>query len=148
MLTKECIINSVGQARELANNFLSVRLAAKGVTDILPSQGGIFGFLFKNNGVVQMKDIPGAVKRTKSTVNSLVNTLVKNGYLEKTACPKDKRVSFVALTGKGWNMQEIFAEISGELVQATIQDIETADMDTFLKVLNQIITNLTNPLED
>jgi len=142
MLTKKGLIGSLGQARELANSFLSAKLVARGITDILPSQGGIFGLLFCNGGTVQMKDIPEAIQRTKSTVNCLVNTLEQNGYVERTACSTDKRVSFVKLTQKGWDLRPVFQDISHELIVATTSNLEQAEIDTFLLTLSKIISNL------
>jgi len=142
MLKKEGLISYIGQARELANSFISARLAARDIYDILPSQGGIFGLLYSNDGKVQMKYIPEAVKRTKSTVNCLVNTLEKNGYIKKSASTTDKRVSFVELTQKGWDLQPVFRDISRELIETIIQNIDSPETEIFLNTLSKIIINL------
>ncbi len=142
MINKQSLIGKISLLREQFNVSIEKHLQQYGAPDLQPCHGSILSALYRNNGKLQMKDIPPLIHRTKSTVNSLVENLEKKGYICKVPCPLDGRCSFVELTEKGRSFQENFWIISEQVNAQIWQGFSEEESSIFMLWLTRIMNNM------
>ena len=91
----------------------------------------------------KQKDLQVALLKDKATINSLVSYLVKNGFVRKKQSTVDKRSVIVSLTPKGRSIQELTIPFAMKNIGMAIEGIDEEALETTVKVLTQIIENLT-----
>jgi DNA-binding MarR family transcriptional regulator len=83
------------------------------------------------------------VRRVKSTVTVMIDTLVRHGYIRKLPCETDCRVTYVELTPKGRRIQKDFEEISQVLLSKLYGDMSEKDRERLVRQLDTIEANLS-----
>lgn len=134
-------IHLIGRIREKANNIIVRELEQLGMTGVVPSHGDILAKLFKHKELT-MTEIANRIHRDRSTVTTLVNKLMKLGYVASKKNPEDSRSSLVYLTQKGKELEEDFIRISELLFEVQYKDINEEEKQVFNKVLEKIYNNL------
>jgi DNA-binding MarR family transcriptional regulator len=90
-------------------------------------------------GSLPMKELAARVLLSKSGVTRLVDRMVAAGYVERTACPTDRRVVYAKITEAGREVMDRFAP-------KHIADVEryfTAHLtDTEAQVMRKVLTRL------
>lgn len=134
-------INLIGRIREKANKFLIKELENLGLTNIAPSHGDILAALFKRKEAT-MTEIADLIHRDRSTVTTLVNKLIKLGYVSSKKDPNDNRSSIIYLTEKGKELESGFKEISEKLYMIEYKGISDEEKDVLKSLLLKIYDNL------
>lgn len=135
-------IKLISLIRQRANKFLLEKLEKIGLTNIAPSHGDIFFTLFKNDHLTKT-ELATKINRDRSTVTTLVNKLIKLGFIAEKENPEDKRSTIIYLTEKGKDLEEDFIRISQELYQIEYQGISDKEKKMFLRILNNIYQNFS-----
>lgn len=130
----------IGDVRTGINDFLVRELKRRGIDDLAPSHGAIMAHLFTNREV-RMKDLAKAVRRDKSTITALVGKLVRDGYVRRENGLEDQRTVYVRLTRKGEDLENVFREISDELLRRTWRGIDRAEQEEVMRLLQKIEAN-------
>jgi|LGOV01.1.fsa_nt_gb DNA-binding MarR family transcriptional regulator len=133
----------ISRIRESANNFIISEIEKLGIKGLAPSHGDIIVTLFKYKNMT-MTQMAESIHRDRSTVTTLVNKLVKLGYVDTMKNPEDSRSSIVYLTNKGKELEEDFKRISTELISKEYRGIDDDEREIFLKILNKIQKNLAD----
>ena len=133
-------IQLIGRIREEANDFIMDELKKLGCEAIVPSHGDILASLFRA-GELTMTEISDAIHRERSTVTTLVNKLVKLGFVKTKKNPEDSRYSIVYLTQKGKELEPNFYNISERIYSIEYEGISDNDKKIFNEVLNKIHSN-------
>jgi len=136
------IIGLIARVRERANLLIEEELRARGVEGILPAHGDVMSFLFHQDGPVPIKAIVEHVDRVKSTVTGMLNTLERHGYIRKTPCETDNRVTYITLTNKGKAFRKEFDAISEKLLKTVYGRMPERERRTLTKLLQQLEENL------
>jgi DNA-binding MarR family transcriptional regulator len=136
------IVGQVARVRELANDWLERELEARAIEGIQPAHGTVLAFLFKQQSPVPIKEIVEDVRRVKSTVTGMVNTLERHGYVRKTPSEDDGRVVYVELTEKGNALRADFDEISENLLSTVYGEMSQKDRESLSRLLRQVEKNL------
>ena len=136
------IIGQFARIREASNLLIEKELKARSIKGIVPAHGPALLFLFQQNKPVPIKMIVERIGRVKSTVTVMINTLEKYGYIRKSPCETDNRVTFVELTSNGRKLQKDFDEISKTLLEKVYGKMQKKDREELVKQLNQIEQNL------
>ena len=89
------------------------------------------------------KSLQLSLLKDKATINSLVNYLLKDGFIVKSPSTIDKRSFIVSLTQKGKEVKSASIPMAMKSIQLATDKIDKEDLQTTLKVLDQIINNLT-----
>jgi DNA-binding MarR family transcriptional regulator len=137
------IAGQIARIRELANSLIKRGLEDRRIKGIVPAHGPVLLFLFQQSKPVPIKAVVESARRVKSTVTVMINTLEKHGYIQKTPCETDNRVTFVELTPKGRNFRKDFDEISRILLTKLYGDMGKKDRERLVKQLDRIEQNLT-----
>lgn len=135
------VVSLISKIREKANRFIVSAMTKYGIEGIVTSHGDIINALF-NNPRLTMAEIAGKIGRDKSTVTTLVDKLVRFGYVAKERDTEDTRVVYVTLTPKGSELKPIFNTISREVLNALYFDISENEKEELIRILNKIYKNL------
>ena len=136
------IIGQIARIREQANLLIEAELRRRSVEGIVPAHGAVLAFLFQQSKPVPIKAVVENVRRVKSTVTVMINTLEKHGYIRKSPSESDNRVTYVELTPKGRRFRKDFDEISRVLVNRIYGDMSEKDRERLVKQLENIESNL------
>jgi len=136
------IISLISNIRDKANKLILTELSKNFIYDLAPSHGDILQMLFHTKEITTMQDISKKINRDKSTITSLVNKLVKLGYVEKVKNAEDSRVTIVVLTKKGWELETVFNDISQILLSKVYTNFTLKDKEEAISSLEMIKQNL------
>lgn len=130
----------IGNIRTEANDFLMEEMKKIGIEKVVPSHGGILMALFKNKELT-MTEISTLVSKERSTVTTLVNKLIKQGFVKQRKNPKDNRSNIVYLTQKGRDLKASFFKISERLCEIEHKGLNEEEIILFNDLLNRIHRN-------
>jgi len=136
------IVGLIARIRERANLLIEAELKARKARGIVPAHGAVLAVLFGQDGPVPIKAIVARVGRVKSTVTGMLYTLERWGYIRKTTCETDNRVTYVTLTDKGRAFREAFDAISEKLLRTVYGRMPERERRTLMKTLLRIEQNL------
>jgi DNA-binding MarR family transcriptional regulator len=132
----------ISRIREKVNNFLSKELENRGITGIVPSHVDILVAL-KINGELTMTEISTQIHRDRSTVTTLVNKLIKLGYVGTRKNESDSRSNLVFITKNGLDLQPEFSDITEKMFQKVYQNISNEEREIFNETLEKIFNNMS-----
>lgn len=136
------IVGQVARIREQANLLIEAELRQRSITGIVPAHGSVLAFLFQQSEPVPIKMVVEQVRRAKSTVTVMINTLERHGYVRKLPCESDNRVTYVELTPKGRRFRKDFDEISKSLLERVYGDMSVKDRERLVRLLERIEQNV------
>jgi DNA-binding MarR family transcriptional regulator len=114
------------QVKLAAVQKLFARMDDAGFGDVREGHGCVFGFIDLENGS-RLTDLADAAGFTKQAVGEAVAELERLGYLERAACPDDRRAKIIKLTPRGRDAaltgRRIFSEIEDEWADELGEDL-------------------------
>ncbi|UCD19902.1 MAG: winged helix-turn-helix transcriptional regulator [candidate division WOR-3 bacterium] len=134
------IIALIARVRDKAYELIIRELNKRKITGLVPSHGGIMSTLFRKDRV-PMKEIAERIGRDKSTVTTLVNKLVRAGYVVKEGDPDDARITHLCLTAKGKSLEKDFEEISEKLISTAFLGFSQAEREELVKGVVKMLNN-------
>ncbi len=93
-----------------------------------------------NSQLIQ-QDIAHHLQKDKSLVVRQMNGLIEKNYVVRRANKTDKRKKNLILTPKGTEMMNKITELSFEVSNKLLSEIEVEDYNVFRRVLNKIQEN-------
>jgi len=129
----------LGKSSRLLSNQFNRDLLQHSLT---VEQWSLLAVLWSEDGQKQ-KELQKVLLKDKATINSLVNYLFKNGFIDKEQDMVDKRSFIISLTPKGKSMQHVTIPLAMKNIGIAIEGIDANELEITVKVLNQIIINLT-----
>jgi DNA-binding MarR family transcriptional regulator len=136
------IAGQIGRIREKANALVEKELKGRRIKGIVPAHGPVLAFLLQQSQPVAIKTVVENVRRVKSTVTVMIDTLEKHGYVRRLPCGKDGRITYVELTPRGRRFREDFEEISQALLSRLYGDMSEKDRERLVRQLDIIEDNL------
>jgi DNA-binding MarR family transcriptional regulator len=124
---------------EVMNN----RLAERGLT---PARAEVLWVLHRTGPRTQ-RELSQMLKCTPRNVTGLVDALERDGFVERTAHPSDRRAIMVRLSEPG---QSLIADWGADREHGTAQllgGITTDDLAVFSTVLDQVLARLRSAYE-
>ena len=128
----------LGKSSRLMSNKLNKELTKYQLTT---EQWSLLALLWSKNDRTQ-KSLQNELLKNKSTINSLVNYLIKNGFITKKQDTKDKRNTIISLTPLGMEVQLPTIMSAQSVIMEAIMDINKDDLEITKKTLLKIIKNL------
>ena len=141
-MNTEGIIAQIARIRESANALVETELRSRSIEGIVPAHGAALVFLFRQKKPVPIKSVVENVRRVKSTVTVMIDTLEKYGYVQKSPCETDHRITYVELTPKGRKLKKDFNEISTILREKIYGNMAKRDREVLIKLLTEIEQNI------
>ncbi|WP_300392412.1 MarR family transcriptional regulator [Fusobacterium sp.] len=93
------------------------------------------------NKKLSMKELTNRLGRDKSTVTSLINKLEAEGYIKKTVCDFDKRMTYLELKDKSQEILDTIFEISEVFHEKVVEMIGEEDTDTLYRINKKLLDN-------
>lgn len=141
-MNTEGIVAQIARIRESSNALIETELRKRSIKGIVPAHGPVLVFLLQQKKPVPIKTVVENVRRVKSTVTVMINTLERHGYLRKLPCQTDNRVTLVELTPTGRKLRKDFDEISSILLNKLYQGVNKKDRQQVVSILDVIERNL------
>ena len=142
-MNTEGIIAQIARIRESANALIEAELRKRSIKGVVPAHGAVLVFLFQQKRPVPIRAVVESVRRVKSTVTVMINTLEKYGYVQKIPCQTDNRVTLVELTPAGRKLSEDFDQISEILLAKVYGDMKKKDRQALANWLDTVEGNMT-----
>ena len=135
------IVYFISRTKANMIKFIENRLKSNDLNDLIPTHGNILTALYESNGRLTMKEIAKKIGKDKSTVTALVNKLINLGYIKKDKCDIDKRVTYISLTDKAFNIKDKFDFISSQVKETAYTDFTEEEKKEFLRLLRKLSAN-------
>jgi len=107
------------------------------------SHGWVISYLYDNRDrIVLQKEFEKEFNLRRSTVATILQTMEKNGLIERKNLENDARQRQLVLTEKAENIHKIISKEMKDLDNRIIKGIDKKELDIFYKVLLSIKSNL------
>ena len=107
------------------------------------SHGWVIGYLYENRDrVVLQKEFEKEFKLRRSTVTTILQTMEKNGLIERRNIKDDARQRQLVLTEKAELIHKLISKEMKALDDRIVKNIDKDELDIFYKVLFSIKENL------
>lgn len=138
---------SLSRTLALSNQYLMLQVERSGLRGLASSHGDILVQLFAHDQVC-MSELSQRIARDPSTVTALVKKLVAMGLAQTGKSPHDRRSTVVSLTDQGRALKDDFVEISARLEAVWHDGIDDADLQTMMRVLEAVRSNMRRAIEE
>ena len=112
---------------------------------LTPVQIRIIDYLYNNIKLdIYQKDIEKKFTLRRSTISGILQTMEKNGLIEKIDSKQDARSKKVIITEKGLNK---IKEIKNKMIKfekILRQDITDEELELFFNIVNKLKRNISN----
>ncbi|MGK0288955.1 MAG: DNA-binding MarR family transcriptional regulator [bacterium] len=126
--------------RDKSHKFIVQEFQKRGIEGLVPSHGAIILALYPDIAL-SMGELSKRIDKDKSTLTTLVNKLLKLGYVDKVQDQKDHRISLIRLTDQSLSLKDDFREISEELSKKMYQDIPEWEQYAVINILKKMTKN-------
>ena len=90
----------------------------------------------------RLTELAEAAQMTKQSMGELVDTLEREGYLERIPDPSDRRAKLIRLTDLGWSVHEAASEIVSALQVEWARRLGEEKMEQLRQLLRELIASL------
>eukprot|EP00828_Plagiopyla_frontata_P009724 TRINITY_DN15032_c0_g2_i1.p4 TRINITY_DN15032_c0_g2~~TRINITY_DN15032_c0_g2_i1.p4 ORF type:complete len:158 (+),score=42.71 TRINITY_DN15032_c0_g2_i1:826-1299(+) len=136
----ELLFGQLSRFQRLYARALGNRLAPYGVS---PGYLSVLQILWKGDGIIQ-KDLRFRLGIEQATLSNTLKRMERDGLIERTPDPKDRRHHAITLTEKGNSVQRLVHESIEDLRKAVNNGLTVNDRRYFKRVMRQ----MTDQLED
>lgn len=137
-MTYRAIFSNTARLRERGNAFILAELKKAGLDAVAPSHGDVLACLLSSE-VCNMSELARQVRRSKSTLTTLVEKLEKSGYVRRSPDPQDSRGVLVSLTERGRSLRPVFEAVSEGLEQLVARKLSPEEADTLDRLLTKCV---------
>jgi DNA-binding MarR family transcriptional regulator len=138
------IILYISLLNEDFNNMIGVKFKEIGIQDIKPSHAPVIAAIFNHGGKIQIGQLTRNLKRSKSTITSMVNKLEALGYVKRITSEEDKRVIYLVATEKTETFFTDFSEAIEDIIQVKFNDFSKEEKQTLFHLVERVFDNNEN----
>jgi DNA-binding MarR family transcriptional regulator len=110
--------------------------------DITPEQWAVLIRLWEKEGVTQ-SELSEATFRDKPTMSRIVDSMERNGIVERRVDPEDARARLVHLTRRGRALRTKLVPVAEEIVTRMTRGIDRRALETTRESLQRMFENLS-----
>lgn len=115
--------------------------------DLTNSQASVLIYLYKNEEIVNQRDIEKKFDLTNPTVNGILNRLENKDFIRRTISLKDARNKEIHLTEKSISLINEMRKEAKQLEKEMIAGISKEELNIFNDVLKKIFNNMQGGLK-
>lgn len=115
--------------------------------DLTNSQASVLIYLYKNEEIVNQRNIEKKFDLTNPTVNGILNRLENKDFIRRTISLKDARNKEIHLTEKSISLINEMRKESKQLEKEMIAGISKEELNIFNDVLKKIFNNMQGGLK-
>lgn len=137
-LTEEYVLNSIF----LLSNKL--QLAGDNLCSDITLKQFLLLNIIKNwqEGIPNMNDLAALMGCTRQNIKNIIIPLKNKGYIKVKENNTDKRARAIVLSKKGLEYFKVNQRQRDVILRDIFKDIKAEDLNTFLKVLNNVFDNV------
>ena len=109
---------------------------------ITPDQFRVLSHLWQKDGL-QQTELAVCTNRNRANVTRIIDILEREGIVERKDDANDRRIFRIYLTEKGKSIKEETAKCAEQSIQDALAGLSKAEIDTCIKVLLKVKSNLT-----
>lgn len=109
---------------------------------ITPVHGRIILFLSQSQSPVCQRDIEICTGCNKSTISSVLNTMEKNGFIERVGSENDLRKKNILLTDQARQIVSFLENDQQDIEETLCQNITEDEFLTFYQILEKMRKNI------
>jgi DNA-binding MarR family transcriptional regulator len=98
--------------------------------------------LWESPDGLTVREIATRLNVADPAISRTVRRMSQEGLVEKHPHPTDARQVVIKLTEKGWSLQSVIPQLLEECEGRLLADISRADLESFTRVLEQMLLNL------
>jgi DNA-binding MarR family transcriptional regulator len=119
------------------------RLLRRESLELNPAQGRIL-FPLWQDGPMSMRELARKASLGPSTLTSMLERLVRAGYVARRRSARDRRKIVVALAIKDHDVFEVWERVSAEMARLYYRGFEAGRIDRFERDLESVLLNLVD----
>jgi len=129
--------------------FLTGRLLEESANGLLENESVTFrqlkllGLLLVRGPLTQ-KDLASRLQVKPSAIVRIVDRMERDGWLQRTTDPLDKRKNVVVLTAAASELEELLTQCMEQIEDQALQGISKQDIATTIKTLSRICKNMSD----
>jgi len=131
----------IAKIHQVAERIFARMLKKYGIDNINPAQGRILFVLWKNDSI-SISKLAAMTMLGNSTLTSMLDRLEDSGYLKRCFSPTDRRSVTIMQTDKNNQLQEIYQQVSKEMLDLFYAGFKNDEIDIFEDSLKRILNNL------
>jgi DNA-binding MarR family transcriptional regulator len=132
------IPHSVALLGGWVNEELRIGLKKLNLEKILPNYAPSLKILVDHGGEMAITSLAEKSQNSKPYITQMVNVLEKSGYVIRKSMEKDKRISLVSLTEKGYEAQKKIAQLIEEITLTKFTNFSDEELYILALLLNKI----------
>ncbi len=105
--------------------------------DLTPQQFGILAFLWIEDGLSQA-ELSSRSQIDRTTMGGIVDRLEKEGFIERSNHPDDRRAYQVFLTSKGKSQEDDLSRLANRVIAKVVAPLSAAEHATLVQLLEKI----------
>jgi DNA-binding MarR family transcriptional regulator len=130
---------SVLTSFEVLARYLEVELRRHQISLI---RFNVMSTLFKNGGEMTPSEIAESVFREKNTITAVLNSLEREGVVNREPSPNDRRSVRVVITDKGWNEANRLNPVAQEMSRKALSCLEKERVEELVETMRTIRESL------
>lgn len=130
---KQKIIFEMSKAEHRLRSHMQEKIRARGI-QISAGQSGVL-YLLKMKDGLKMSELSRLLDIDNSAITRVVDRLEKNGYVERSLNPADRRQFLINITEKGKRDIKIVQEISNKTNDKIMEGFTEEEIGIFVSVL-------------
>ena len=128
------------QADRALHHNINLSLQKAGIPLII-EQWAIMHELFNQNRLTQ-QELATITRKDKTTLTRLIDTMEKNGWVQRIADPTDRRKKLICYTPKAENHKSMIVDILKENNKRALKNVSASKIDEMRETLLSIFQNL------
>lgn len=112
--------------------------------DLTGFQSRILHFIAYCGHEVYQRDIEEEFEIRRSSVTSVLQTMERNGLIERVSVEQDARLKKIILTTKAKDLMRRIEEVINEFEDSLQNDLSDEEITIFIQVINKMIAKLND----
>ncbi|MFD0762036.1 MarR family winged helix-turn-helix transcriptional regulator [Lutibacter aestuarii] len=134
---------SIGKTYKMMSIFICDQFLKNDI-QVTKEQWIVLKILHEQNKSICQNELAFITNRNKTTLTRLINVMEKNQLVERLTSKKDARKKLILITAKGEKLFLKMKPIMFQIMNIFQKGISNQEMETFIKITNQIQNNIKN----
>lgn len=96
-----------------------------------------------NDGTLTQQAIAFIIQKDKNSVTQFIDNLEKKGLVTRLVAKEDRRVNNIVVTPEGMALKDSTKQLAIDTMNQALEGIPEEDVETFVKVLKKVCSNIS-----
>jgi DNA-binding MarR family transcriptional regulator len=131
----------ITQIFQLSGRIFARKMRESGLTHITAEQGRILFVLWQTDNI-SIQELAKRTMLSKSTLTAMLDRLEDSGHVVRIPSREDRRKIMICLTEKDRQLQEVYTQISREMIDLCYRGFREKEIDVIEQSLRRVLNNL------